>query len=71
MSIETNLKTAMKWIKRLIKRSPGDTSPRENSLRKRERVRNITKDVLKTYQKTFRDLARYDRGEKIFDPTSR
>lgn len=38
---------------------------------KKKDVREAAEYTLKEYSKTFRDLARYDRGEKVFNQISR
>ncbi len=34
-------------------------------------IKSVSKSALKRYEKTFKDLARYDRGEQVKDTVSR
>ena len=56
----------MKFLKVLFrKRKEYEREEHERRLQER------TDMLLRRYEKTFKDLARYDRGEKIFDGVSK
>jgi hypothetical protein len=59
----------MTWLKGIL----GGKSARlsDSKKRKKNAVRKATNRALKQYDKTFTDLARYDRAEKRFNSISR
>lgn len=56
----------MKWSKIFTQSRKQDGHVLKTSL-----VRDTAQNALNKYQKTFKDLARYDRGEKVLDALPR
>lgn len=52
------------WFRKVENPAPAETRASDAV------VKRVTGQALDTYAKTFRDLARYDRGEKVLNSVS-